>query len=82
MTTGKLEQIRLIFEAVFSVSCSFMMPISTPPNLIVFATKRVQMKDIITSGFILNLVSIAVATLVSVTLVPAGKTKYLIENCQ
>ena len=34
-----------------------MLPAATPPNLVVFATERVQIVDFIKTGIVLNLVA-------------------------
>ncbi len=41
-------------------SFAFMMPISTPPNAIVFGTGQVRMKDMMKAGAFLNVISLAV----------------------
>ncbi|MAC46106.1 MAG: anion transporter, partial [Oceanospirillum sp.] len=49
---------------------AFMMPVATPPNAIVFGSGMIKMRDMIRAGFVLNLIAIALITLVTVTLVP------------
>lgn len=50
----------LVAPVTIAASCAFMMPISTPPNAIVFASGHIQMKDMVRAGFWLNLISITV----------------------
>lgn len=46
-------------------SCAFMLPIATPPNAIVYSSKRLKVKTMIQIGWILNLItSFLVTTLV------------------
>lgn len=50
-------------------SFAFMLPISTPPNAILFASGYIGVKDMIRAGAVLNLLSILLLVLASVTLV-------------
>ncbi|MFX1510869.1 MAG: SLC13 family permease [Promethearchaeota archaeon] len=52
----------VIFAVLIAIACSidFMLPIGTPPNAIAYSTERVTMKDMITAGFALNLLSLLV----------------------
>ncbi|MFN3951709.1 MAG: DASS family sodium-coupled anion symporter [Thermaurantimonas sp.] len=45
-------------------SCAFMLPIATPPNAVVFGTGQIRMNEMIKKGFILNIVSILLFSLV------------------
>jgi len=58
----------LTIPLTLAASCAFMMPISTPPNAIVFASGHIRMKDMMKAGFFLNIVSIIVLVLFSATL--------------
>ncbi len=53
----------------FASSCAFMMPISTPPNAIVFASGFITIKDMVRAGFWLNILSILLLLLFSLTLI-------------
>ncbi len=52
----------IVFAVLIAIACSidFMLPIGTPPNAIAYSTERVTMKDMITAGFALNLLSLLV----------------------
>lgn len=67
----EINPLTLMVPGVLSASLAFMMPIATPPNLIVFATKKITMRDITTVGLVMDLMSIVVTLLVTFTLVPA-----------
>jgi sodium-dependent dicarboxylate transporter 2/3/5 len=60
----------LVVPATLASSCAFMMPISTPPNAIVFSSGHIKMRDMLRAGFALNLISIIVLTLMCYYLVP------------
>jgi sodium-dependent dicarboxylate transporter 2/3/5 len=42
---------------------AFMMPVATPPNAIVFASGQLRIRDMITTGLIINLMAIIMITL-------------------
>jgi len=44
----------LMVPAALAASCAFMLPVATPPNAIVFATRRITMKDMAQTGLLLN----------------------------
>ncbi len=48
----------LLFGATIAASCAFMLPVATPPNAVVFGSNYVRMKDMVRTGFALNLLSI------------------------
>jgi sodium-dependent dicarboxylate transporter 2/3/5 len=56
------------FPAAICSSFAFTMPISTPPNAIVFGTHRVTVKDMMRAGIWLNIISVIVVMTVSWTL--------------
>lgn len=45
-------------------SCAFMLPVATPPNAIVYGSGFIKQRDMVNVGFILNLVCIAVISIV------------------
>lgn len=57
-----------VIPAAIACSCAFMMPVATPPNAIVFGSGQIQMRDMIRSGFVLNIIAIVLITLVTMTI--------------
>ncbi|HEU4929091.1 MAG TPA: DASS family sodium-coupled anion symporter [Candidatus Krumholzibacteria bacterium] len=53
----------LMVPAAMAASCGFMLPVATPPNAIVFATRRVRARDMIRAGFVVDLFGILVIAL-------------------
>lgn len=49
--------------ACIASSCAFMLPVATPPNAVVFGSGYVHMKDMIKTGFWLNILAIIIVTL-------------------
>jgi solute carrier family 13 (sodium-dependent dicarboxylate transporter), member 2/3/5 len=64
-----INPVLLAMPVTLSASIGFMFPIATPPNAIVFASGYIRMKDMIRAGLLLDVVSILVMLVVSVTLV-------------
>jgi sodium-dependent dicarboxylate transporter 2/3/5 len=60
----------LLVAATMAASCAFMLPVATPPNAIVFGSGRLKMKDMIRSGFWLNVFSILLLTLFTYFILP------------
>jgi len=58
------EMIPYGFAAALAASCSFMMPVATPPNALAFGTGRIPMKLMIRNGLLLNVSGAAVIALV------------------
>lgn len=54
----------LMVAATLAASCGFMMPAGTPPNAIAFGSGYLSIRDMVKSGFWLNLVSIIIITCV------------------
>ncbi len=57
----------LMIPATLSASCAFMMPVATPPNAIVFGSGRVRIIEMVRVGLLLNLIGVALITLVFFT---------------
>jgi len=60
----------LAIPAAIAASCAFMMPVATPPNAIVFGTGHMHIRSMITAGFFLSVVSVAVITVLCYYLIP------------
>lgn len=63
-----INPVYLALPVTFAASCAFMMPISTPPNAILFASGHIKMKDMVKTGFLLNVFSLIIIFLLSITL--------------
>ncbi len=58
----------LVIPAAIAASCAFMMPVATPPNAIVFSSGQLKISDMAKTGFALNLISVVVVSIVTLTL--------------
>ena len=52
-----MDPLVLMMPVVIGASCSFMLPISTPPNTIVFASRQIRFGQMARAGVGLNLLS-------------------------
>lgn len=55
----------LCIPLTLAASCAFMMPISTPPNAIVFSSGKISIKQMAAYGFFMNLFSILIIVIYS-----------------
>ena len=63
-TTIKINPLLLMIPATIAASLAFMLPVATPPNAIIFGTNRLKVKDMVKTGFLLNMSGIIIATLI------------------
>src|SRR5690606_17783716 len=50
----------LAIPVALAASCAFCLPISTPPNAILFASGHIRLIDMLRAGVILNVISVVV----------------------
>ncbi len=65
-----MNPIMLGLPMCLAASCASMMPMGTPPNAIVFASGHIQMKQMMRTGFVMNIVAVILITLFCWLLVP------------
>ena len=53
-----LSPLALCAPVTLAASCAFMLPMSTPPNAIVFASGHVQISHMVKAGVFLNIISV------------------------
>jgi sodium-dependent dicarboxylate transporter 2/3/5 len=53
-----------------AASCASMMPMGTPPNAIVFASGHIQLKEMVKTGFVMNLIAVVLIALFSYYVIP------------
>ena len=59
----KVNPLIFMIPATMAASLAFMLPVATPPNAIVFGTNKIRIKDMMRTGFILNLIGVIIVTL-------------------
>lgn len=50
--------LQMLIPTTLAASCAFMLPMSTPPNAIVFASGHIKVIDMVKVGIILNLLAV------------------------
>ncbi|MCK0125685.1 DASS family sodium-coupled anion symporter [Gelidibacter sp. F2691] len=53
----------LMVGAAVAASCAFMLPVATPPNAVVFGSGYLRIPDMVSKGFVMNVISIIILTL-------------------
>jgi len=49
-----------MIPAAMSASCAFMLPVATPPNIVVFSTGRIAIPTMVREGSAMNFAGVAV----------------------
>lgn len=62
-----LHPLFLMVPAALAASCGFMLPVATPPNAIVFATRRVRTGEMVRAGFVIDWIGIVVIAILMYT---------------
>jgi sodium-dependent dicarboxylate transporter 2/3/5 len=60
-----LSAARIVIPIALACSCSFMLPVGTPPNAIVFGTRLVPQMAMIKNGLFLNFACLIIIVLLS-----------------
>ncbi|HJJ31002.1 MAG TPA: DASS family sodium-coupled anion symporter [Methanocorpusculum sp.] len=58
----------LMMTVAVASSLAFMLPVATPPNAVAYGTDYVEMKDMVTAGWFLNLIGIILFTILLFTI--------------
>jgi sodium-dependent dicarboxylate transporter 2/3/5 len=59
----KMDPLVLGLPMTLGASAASMLPMGTPPNAIVFSSGHIKLKDMLKTGFVLNLVAIVLITI-------------------
>jgi sodium-dependent dicarboxylate transporter 2/3/5 len=58
----KTNPLLLMIPATISASCAFMMPVATPPNAIVFGSRRIRISEMVRAGIFINIIGVIIIT--------------------
>lgn len=64
----EVSPLLLLIPATLAASCAFMLPVSTPPNAIVYGSGRIPIMKMVIAGLWLDLLSIFIVTIAVYTL--------------
>ena len=63
----QVNPLLIMIPVTLAASMAFMLPIATPPNAIIFGTKKLKMLEMMKTGFLINIVAIIVITVITIT---------------
>ncbi len=66
----KIDPLQIGIAMTLGASCASMLPMGTPPNAIVFASGRLKLKHMTTTGFVMNIISAILITIFCWYLLP------------
>lgn len=69
MGIGK-EPLLLVVPAAMAASCAFLLPVATPPNAIVYGSKKITIPQMLRAGILLEITLIGLITAAAFALVP------------
>ena len=65
-----IRPLMVCVPVTLAASCAFMLPMSTPPNAIVFASGHLTIPQMVRAGLILNIITIILVAIFTKTLMP------------
>lgn len=63
------DPLTLAMPVTFAASCAFTLPVSTPPNAVMFAGGYVRLYDMVKAGVVLNIISLIIIVVLSMMLI-------------
>ena len=64
------DPLLFVVPVTLAASCAFMLPVATPPNAVVFSSGYLSIPRMVRAGFILNVIGIAVLSLIALFVAP------------
>lgn len=59
----EVNPLLFMIPAALAASLAFMLPVATPPNAIVFGTNKIQIRDMMRTGFLINILAVIIVSL-------------------
>ena len=57
--------LQMVIPVTLAASCAFMLPMATPPNAIVFASRQFTIGEMAKAGFFLNILGAIIVSVLS-----------------
>jgi sodium-dependent dicarboxylate transporter 2/3/5 len=51
----QINPLLIMLPVTIASSCAFMLPVATPPNMIVFGSRLIKIKEMVKIGVVLNI---------------------------
>ena len=66
----EIHPLIMMVPVTIAASCAFLLPVGTPPNLVVFASKRLTMADMVKAGIIATIMSVIFIMIITFVMLP------------
>jgi sodium-dependent dicarboxylate transporter 2/3/5 len=64
---SNIPVLQLVAPAAIAASCGFMLPVGTAPNAIVYGSGRVEMRDMMRAGLVVDMLAVVIVVAVAAT---------------
>jgi sodium-dependent dicarboxylate transporter 2/3/5 len=63
--TSGIPVLQLVAPAAIAASCGFMLPVGTAPNAIAYGSGRIELRDMLRAGWVVDILAAAVVVTVA-----------------
>ena len=77
--SNNFDLIQILLPFILSASCAFMMPISTPPNAIVYSNNSFKINFMVKNGLVMNFT--AIITIAAYTFIFGVLSEFQKKDC-
>lgn len=66
----RINPLLMMVPVAIACSCAFLLPVGTPPNLVVFSSKRLTMGDMMKAGVVATILSVIIIMMITFWMLP------------